>query len=203
MTQQLLNLRGAAERLAVHPSTLRRWADNGDVAVLFTPGGHRRFDAAVLDQFIADQRTHKRPDNDLPAVWQTQAIEQTRKEIGERPRPWMGVQSEENRLQYRALGQQLVGLAMQYIAADDDGADLLVEADGIGRAYAAMGMTAGLSLTDALSASMFFHDTLIETSLQLPETARIRPDANRRILRRINKLLNAVHLAIAKAYEGE
>ena len=38
-----LTLSEAAEQLGVHPTTLRRWADNGDIPVSVTPGGHRRF----------------------------------------------------------------------------------------------------------------------------------------------------------------
>ncbi len=51
-------------------------------------------------------------------------------------------------------------------------------------------------------ASMFFRDSLIETALQLPETANIRPEANLRLLRRVNDLLNAVHLAAVEVYEN-
>ena len=35
----LLTLSDAAALLGVHPATLRRWADQGDVLVMVTPGG--------------------------------------------------------------------------------------------------------------------------------------------------------------------
>ena len=38
-----LTLGEASRMLGVDPDTLRRWADNGKVDVLKTPGGHRRF----------------------------------------------------------------------------------------------------------------------------------------------------------------
>jgi hypothetical protein len=43
---------------------------------------------------------------------------------------------------------------------------------------------------------------MIETALQLPENVRIRPEANVRLVRRINTLLNTVHLAIAEVYDA-
>ena len=46
-----LSLKQAAERLGIHPITLRRWADNGELPTLLTPGGHRRFAVADLDRF--------------------------------------------------------------------------------------------------------------------------------------------------------
>lgn len=43
---------------------------------------------------------------------------------------------------------------------------------------------------------------IMETALQLPENTRIRPEANVRLLRRVNKLLNTVQLAIAEVYDA-
>jgi len=38
-----MSLGEAARLLGVHPATLRRWADEGVIRCLRTPGGHRRF----------------------------------------------------------------------------------------------------------------------------------------------------------------
>ena len=38
-----LSLAEASEWLGVHPTTLRRWADAGQIPCFRTPGGHRRF----------------------------------------------------------------------------------------------------------------------------------------------------------------
>jgi len=40
---ELLRLSQAAQLVCVHPETLRRWADNGKVRFVRTPGGERRF----------------------------------------------------------------------------------------------------------------------------------------------------------------
>ncbi|MFG3700300.1 IS607 family transposase [Micromonospora sp. NPDC047620] len=47
----LLRLGPAAEYIGVHPVTLRRWADEGRVAVTWV-GRERRFDSALLDVFV-------------------------------------------------------------------------------------------------------------------------------------------------------
>jgi hypothetical protein len=49
---------------------------------------------------------------------------------------------------------------------------------------------------------MFFRDTLVEAALHQPEKAPNRPDANMRLMRRINTLLNTVQLAVAQVYDG-
>ena len=43
----------AAKRLGVNASTLRRWADNGQVPSYRTAGGHRRFSVSELDTIIS------------------------------------------------------------------------------------------------------------------------------------------------------
>jgi excisionase family DNA binding protein len=57
----LLRLGPAAEYIGVHPVTLRRWADEGRVAVRWV-GRERRFDSAVLDALIGhvDQQRPRR-----------------------------------------------------------------------------------------------------------------------------------------------
>ena len=50
MSSELLSLTEAASLLGVHPATLRRWADQGDILVMVTPGGHRRFPRSEIDR---------------------------------------------------------------------------------------------------------------------------------------------------------
>jgi hypothetical protein len=98
-----------------------------------------------------------------------------------------------------------MGLTLQYLSgesSEESGASILDEARRIGRQYAANAREHGLPLRVTLEALMFYRDSLIETALQLPETANIRPEANVRLLRRVNTLLNAVHLAVAEVYDG-
>ena len=96
-----------------------------------------------------------------------------------------------------------MGLTLQYISGETEDDALLEQAGVLGSAYGQSGLSAGMPLRDALQAAMFFRDTMVETALQLPETTRIRPEANLRLMRRINKLLNVVHLAIAEVYENQ
>lgn len=194
-------LRQAAIRLGVHPTTLRRWADNGDVPVMLTPGGHRRFAVADLTRF-ADEHRRLRLVAGLEQIWAEQAIKQTRKEIiGHQGEHWLTVFSEEDRERKRQMGRKLMGLMMQYISLTDGGEDILAEARVIGRQHAESALALGLPLVEALQAMLFFRDTLVEVATQLPEVAQVRPEANTRLLRRINTLLNAVQLAIAGAYD--
>lgn len=200
-----LTLSAAAELLDVHPTTLRRWANNGDIPVMVTPGGHRRFAASDLARF-ARERSALRNVNGYAGLWATKALARTRQDvIVHRHESWMAYFDEEGRSQTRLLGQQLMGLTLQFLSSEsneENSASLLEEARRIGRLYAWNCMARGVPLRMTLEASIFFRDSLIETALQLPETANIRPEANVRLLRRVNAILNAVHLAVADVYEG-
>ncbi|CUS05168.2 DNA binding domain protein, excisionase family [Candidatus Promineifilum breve] len=199
-----LTLSEAAGLLDVHPTTLRRWANNGDIPVMVTPGGHRRFAASDLARF-ARERSALRNVNGFAGLWATKALARTRQDVSvHRHESWMAYFDEEGRSQTRLLGQQLMGLTLQYLSSEsneENSASILEEARRIGRLYARNCMARGLPLRMTLEASIFFRDSLIETALQLPETANIRPEANIRLLRRVNAILNAVHLAVADVYE--
>ena len=205
MAKNWLSLKAAADQLGVHPSTLRRWADDGAISVMLTPGGHRRFAQADIDQFAASE-----PVQSTVAVqevvqqqWAQKAIAQSRQGVDSRQKSsWMKAQDSESRIQFRLLGQRLVGLTMQYIAMHDGGEELLDEARDIGRIYAKTSIQTGMPLTETLRASLFFHNTLLETSLQWPESATVSAETNQHLLSRINSLLNTVHLAIAGQYES-
>lgn len=90
---------------------------------------------------------------------------------------------------------------LQYVSISAGGDELLRQAEAIGRDQAESALALGLPLVEALQATLFFRDLLVESALNLPELANIRPGANLRLLRRINTMLNAVQLAVADTYD--
>jgi excisionase family DNA binding protein len=197
-----LSLSKAAARLNVHPSTLRRWADNGELPVLLTPGGHRRFAAADLEQFAREHRVQS--DAAIEEVWAGEALNQARHELAvHRDEQWLAAYDEGARRSHRELGRRLMGLTMRFLADEQDAGDYLAEARQIGLQYGRLAQQMGQTLGGALRASIFFRDALVETALHLPESAHVRPSASHDLLRRINTLLNTVHLAIAEVYDAD
>ena len=196
-----LGLNDASKALGVHPTTLRRWADTGEIPVMLTPGGHRRFSRSDIEQF-ADDRTRLKVASGLEKMWAEQAMVQTRKEIvSHRDEHWLSVFDEADREHKRQLGRRLMGLMLQYISLNEGGDSLLAEAQAIGREHAGNAIGLGLPLIEAMQAVLFFRDTLVEVAMHLPEMAHVRPEANMHLLRRINTLLNAVQLAMADTYD--
>ncbi len=201
MADHWLNLNQAAKRLGVHSTTLRRWADTGEIAVMVTPGGHRRFAVDEIERFTRE-RLKLRTVGGLEQIWAQQAMTQTRQElVSRRDTPWMSLFDENDREHKRQLGRRLMGVMLQYVSLQAGGEDLLDEACAIGREHARHALIVGMPLVNAMQIVLFFRDTLIDTALQLPEVANVRPEANTRLLRRMTNLLNAVELAVAEVYD--
>jgi excisionase family DNA binding protein len=55
--QTLLTTGEVATRYRVGQTTVRRWADSGQLASFKTPGGRRRFRAADVEALIAETST--------------------------------------------------------------------------------------------------------------------------------------------------
>ncbi len=200
-SREWLSLQEAAKRLGVHPTTLRRWANTGDIPVMLTPGGHRRFAVSDIEQF-EEKRHGLRVLSGIEQIWAAQTIDRTRRELQTVPsKGWLQAFGEEEREHKRQLGRRLMGVILQYVSLADGGEALLEEARAIGREHADNAIKLGLPLTTALEAAMFFRDSMVEVAIQLPETAHLRPMANTHLLRRINTILNTVQIAVAEAYE--
>jgi len=194
-----LTLEQASERLGIHPTTLRRWVDDGQIDAFLTPGGHRRFWLADLDRF--EQEHHR---TRLPAVsqseWADHAIAQTRQEITHQR--WVAAYDGPEREIQRLLGRRLIGLTLQYLAASTDNAALLAEARALGVEHARNAMRSGQPLVDLLQAISFFRMTLLEVAIvERPQPAATHQEANTRLLRRIETLLGEVQTGAVELFE--
>lgn len=201
--ERWLTISQAAKLLGVHTATLRRWADQGKVQFKLTAGGHRRFASTVLEAFASGRRK-LRVVGGLEQQWADHALEQTRRELAltARSPDWRIELSVHDREAFRRLSRRMMGLLMQYISLGEGGRGLLQEGESIGRVYANHALRLGIGLPEVLSALFFFRDNMIDSALEIPIMAELRPEANQRIVRRMNDLLNTVQLAIVNAYHA-
>ncbi|NNJ10660.1 helix-turn-helix domain-containing protein [Chloroflexales bacterium ZM16-3] len=195
-----LSLSAASKLLGVHSTTLRRWADAGAVPVYITPGGHRRFARADIDGLAA---RHPLAGQAIGSTWANKALAVTRGGISHaQDRPgWMSRLPEDERAAWRRIGQQLMGVVLRYINSPHDDEGLLVEARMIGTDYARHARHTGMELTAALEAALFFRDSLVDAAMDMPEEAHLRPEASARLIKRISRVANEVHLAVAAGYQ--
>ncbi|NQV73649.1 helix-turn-helix domain-containing protein [bacterium] len=200
MADQYYSLKAAAEMLGVHPVTLRRWAESGKIETVRTAGGHRRFSEDEIGRLMHKPEL---PESvSISEKLRERALSVTRKDLETHEADWNTSIEIKDREEKRLLGRRLMGLLMQYVAADEEGSEeVMDEARVIARIYAKSIVLSGTSLQEALRATNYFRDHILESAVVLPDAARRRPEANQKMFRKLNHFLNEVQIVIANCYE--
>jgi len=200
-TADLLSLGEAAQRLGVHPTTLRRWADEGDVLVMVTPGGHRRFPVAEIER-LRGIGAHADDEAVVAEQLVARALVTTRVHLPEHAGAgWVAGFDDEERRAKRESGRRLMALLQAFLAAaPDQRASILDEVRRIGLAYAQDARAHGLGLTDVLRAVTFFRDQTIEGALSGGNDTS-DSQAARSAIQQVNAFYNAALLAVAEVFD--
>ena len=160
-----LSLGEASRLLGITPATLRRWADQGQVAAFVTPGGHRRFPKAVFEELVPHARTRRPALAGLGADPQRMAQAYRRARPAERPAPapWLTALSEAERLDFRERGHSLLRLVLELLDATDRkaAAGKLEEASGQARDYGVRASLGGASLAETVELFLRFRSSFV------------------------------------------
>jgi excisionase family DNA binding protein len=200
----LLSLSEAAELLGVHPATLRRWSDKGDVLVIMTPGGHRRFPATEIERLRGASGGLASPASASDHLVQT-AIDSAREEISHGPPgQWHSRIDAATRERHRELGLQIMEVLRSYLKAEPEAeAGLLADARQIATRYAGIASTMGLERADVLKAILFFRDHIVESAFAMPELSSLDEVKHHAFLRRVNTFLNDVLLRVTEEFDQQ
>jgi excisionase family DNA binding protein len=194
-----LSLSEAADLLGVHPSTLRRWADEGKLPVQRTAGGHRRFLRVEMELWSAAQRSVE-PEKVFVMV--QHAISRTRLELADghmQKQAWYQKLSQSQKQRYRNGSRRLLNELARH--ADEENAAARENARLLGVDYAHMGRQAGLDLRHAIEAFQFFREFLMESIFNLYENAGVSSaHAWGEMRRRASRFTNRVLLSMVDAY---
>ena len=128
-----LTLKDASRFLGVHYTTVRTWADRGELRVFRTPGGHRRFSVTDLRQFLEERAGHAAL-ADTEALVDV-AVSRVRQEIRKMPRDesrWRDGDDDGNDLR-RQRGRQLFALAIAFVLKPNQRERILREGRELGR----------------------------------------------------------------------
>ena len=201
--REWLSLTEAGELLGVHPSTLRRWADAGDVPHFRTPGGHRRFRTIDLVALLERGRTVDLPPRSEVLV--QSAVGFTRQEMSQQHvsrEPWYAAfDQEEDRQQMRDSGRRLFGLAIQFMSRTRDHEPVLQEGRRIGEFYGQQSAQHGVSLVDTVRALFFFRESLLRAAKPGLASPGQYDAEDVRIHRQLRHFLDEVMYACLESYE--
>ena len=195
-----VNLSRACEILGVNESTVRRWADSGEIRCFRTPGGHRRF--AEGDLYALTEGRGTRAEREL----ETAAVRSIRRQLhsGRDDAGWYSDIDENEREALRPLGRRLVELVGDYIAVSRRvrRTEIEKEVDDIGHSYGRLLKERNTPLRQAVQAFTFFRRSLDDTAKQLAERNRLSADEAARAREGIAGLADRVLLGVTAAYDS-
>jgi excisionase family DNA binding protein len=195
-----VNLGRACEILGVNESTVRRWADSGEIRCFRTPGGHRRF--AEGDLYAMTEGGARRSENEL----ETAAVSRIRRQLhgGNKASAasWYSGMEEEERDELRPLGRRLLQLVGDYISKRGQRAQIEVEVDEIGRRYGQILHERGMPLMQAVQAFTFFRRSTDTAAKKLAQQNSMGSDEAARAREEIAGLADRVLLQMTSAYDS-
>ena len=185
----------------MNESTVRRWADAGEIRCFRTPGGHRRF--AESDLVAMTEGGHARSETAL----ETAAVSRIRRQLhsvgGTGAGAWYSSIEAEERDELRPLGRRLLELVGEYISRRSRRTQVEVEVDEIGRRYGELLHQRETPLLRAVEAFTFFRRSLDETAKQVAERTHMSADEAARARAEIGGLADRVLLGVTAAYDTE
>mgnify|MGYP002382036880 CR=1 FL=1 len=200
-TGEWVSLREAAEILGVHPATVRNWADEGKLPSRRTPGKHRRFRKADLQQVAQTQGEWQ--SSEVQIILQN-ALGQTRMQTGTHMRAeWFEAMSEATRDQLRQKGRAVLESLRTYLGGGAQDSDLAL-AITLGEEYANLLLSDGLTLAQAVRGFFYFSDFVVNSVLTWSEFTQLRSPSDWGVLlRQINTFMHSMLLSIIEYYTVE
>lgn len=201
MDNEWLSLSEVAKMLGVHPSTVRNWANQGQIPVHRTKGGHRRFKRSEVVLWQQSQRTND-PDEAQRVI--QNALKLTRFHITEghlQAEAWYQKLDEDARGKYRLSGRNLMSGLLAYLSTS--GSEAEAEARSLGYEYATRGRRHGLSVLDATQAFLFFRTTLLDAMLSVYEAAAVSSSqAWSDMFRKVNGFTDRILVTLLETYQA-
>jgi excisionase family DNA binding protein len=198
-----LTLGKACRVLGVDESTLRRWADSGHVRAFRTPGGHRRFSEADIQEFVAGRgRDH---DGESYRELGDMAVTRIRRQLHRRPAmdaPWYATVDESMRSKLRPLGRRLATLAADYLSRRTRRTVLLETARELGEEYGRELAKSGLPLAQAVEAFIFFRRSLDELTKQASQRHGLSAEDVLSACEQVHAVADQVLIGLTVAYEA-
>lgn len=197
--ERWLTLGQACRLLGVDESTLRRWADNGQVRAFRTLGGHRRFAESDVQDLLSnsgDSRHYR----ELGEMAVTRIRRQLNRPPAQQP-AWYSTVDEESRKRLRPLGRRLAALAADYLGRKTKRAGLLDDARELGQEYGRELATSGLPLAQAVEAFIFFRRSLDDATKQASQRHSLSATDALSACEQVTSLADQVLVGLTQAYE--
>jgi excisionase family DNA binding protein len=200
--QHWITLGAASELLGVSESTVRRWADAGEVRSFRTRGGHRRILEEDLRHLVDSAATA--PSRDTDRISDIALARVKRRLSRGRQTHSMAVfegLSDDARDRFRLMGRQMVDLFARYIASNTRSERFTEDARTIGHEYGRMLVAEGVRLSTAVATFNSLRRSLEETASQIATESGLSTDDAVEAIENILELADVVLEGMAQVYE--
>jgi len=195
-----LTLGQACRLLGVDESTLRRWADSGQVHAFRTLGGHRRFAESDVRELLAGTHDGQRY-KELGDLTVTRIRRQLHRSPA-REASWYTTVDETSRERLRPLGRRLAALAADYLSRKSRRAALLQDARTLGQEYGRELAASGMPLGQAVEAFIFFRRSLDDATKQASQRQGLSTADALGAHEQVAALADQVLIGLTEAYES-
>lgn len=196
-----LSLSDVAEKLGVHPSTVRLWSNKGALPTHRTSGGHRRYLLHEVELWMNATREKQVVE---PGDALQNAIGKIRLRVSEgqlEAEAWYQKLDADARAQYRMSGAALVRGLIGFLSRETE--DESSEATALGYEYASRARRYELNSVEATQAFLFFRNAILEALVTAYEEARIPPGlAWGRLLTRLHRFTDRVLVSLLQTYQA-
>jgi excisionase family DNA binding protein len=201
--EEWLDLSEAAQKIGVHFTTLRRWADQGKIAHIRTPGGRRRFSLQEIHSFLNDIHSSDKPEEIVVGEIADHSLLQTRealRHLSEHHGGWVSHMDSDQRSLFRSQGQKMLGLLLQYAACHGEGKPFLDEARSIGHTYGEVCRRNGMGAGQIIEAYMVFQRSILESIMITTENHSANVLESQRLFQRSSKFLEEVLISSIEGF---
>ncbi|MEZ4767149.1 MAG: helix-turn-helix domain-containing protein [Caldilineales bacterium] len=196
-----LDLSDAADILGIHYTTLRRWADDGQVPHYRTPGGRRRFKQSELTAFLQTMHEGEIAETRSVVPLDTPSVGARIAHAGAAGEPWYGKFDESQRLSLRDEGRQMMAVLMQYATRSNGGEVFIQEGRRMAVDYGLMCRRAGLSLVETAKAFVRVRRSIMDSVYEAGSLAGSPDTDTWRLYDRMNTFLDSMLLATLEAFD--
>lgn len=201
--QTWLTLGAASQVLGVSESTIRRWADAGEVRSFRTRGGHRRILEDDLRQMVAGNANPGATDSDrISDLAMARVKRRLSRGRTNHSHPALENLDAEARDRLRVMGRQLVDLFARYISSGRKKERFVEDARVIGREYGRTLVGLKIGLTAAITMFNSLRHSLEETASQIATEANLSTEDAVEAMENILSLADVVLEGMAEVYES-
>jgi excisionase family DNA binding protein len=196
-----VGISAASQILGISETTLRRWTDEGRIRVFVTPGGHRRYSANELRQFM---RAHRAVDGTASVARQLQdtvPVHRTtaRADMGSAPSTSQMPREAQDHL--ARSGRQLLDLVVRYVTQPAKRPETIQRAREIGHEHGAILAAQGFSLVDSLEAFVKHRTLLVEAAARSARSGQMPGRRAVAAVALVTRVLDEALVALVAAHQ--